>query len=220
MLVNRTPDSEKQLLIEYFHEGRWAKGYPGDTITFSRLKAGDAVRVRISYRRTEAYKDTEYNLSFGSYPFMKDVKLTAPPVWARVGAGNTGWVVGVQTYEELSYELQYTDSTGAPLKGSYAKFNLYLDGRSKEPDFFRLASADDTGKIDLTFKLDRCYDSEVRAEQNDDEGVNYGIAGYKIVRWFVSDELVGPENFEQQKKWTAAFALHCIASAINNPIDR
>ena len=212
MLVNRTPDSEKQLLIEYFHEGRWAKGYPGDTITFSRLKAGDAVRVRISYRRTEAYKDTEYNLSFGSYPFMKDVKLTAPPVWARVGAGNTGWVVGVQTYEELSYELQYTDSTGAPLKGSYAKFNLYLDGRSKEPDFFRLASADDTGKIDLTFKLDRCYDREVRAEQNDDEGVNYGIAGYKIVRWFVSDELVGPENFEQQKKWTAAFALHCISN--------
>ncbi|WP_341521077.1 hypothetical protein AABC73_22865 [Pseudomonas sp. G.S.17] len=209
LLVNQMPDTERFMKIEYSVDGQWRTRSQNETTVVSDLNPGDSVKVRVTHRHDQPYQAASYKLSFGSYPIMSDVTLIGPPVVNRVPVADTGWVVGLQTHGELTYQLQYSDSVGAPLKGSQAVLTMYSNLKAEEPDLYKVAPADDAGKARLTFKLDKCYSGEHFSERNDIRGTHYWLSNYNVVRWFVYDGYIGPEDLKEKSKVPAAFAHIC-----------
>jgi len=209
LLVNQMPDTEKFIKIEYYVGGQWKTRNQNETTIVSDLNPGDSVKVKVSHRYDQSYQVADYDLSFGSYPIMSDITLIAPPVVNRVPVADTGWVVGLQTHGELTYQLQYSDSMGAPLKGGKAILAMYSGLKAEKPDLYQTALADDAGKARLTFKLDKCYSGEHFSERNDIHGTHYWLSNYNVVRWFVYDGYIGPEDLKEKSKVPAAFAHIC-----------
>jgi hypothetical protein len=220
LLVNRAPAVGAFLLVEYFHDGQWKAGHPTSTTIISDLSPGDEVKVRIAYRQDRNYADTPYRLSFGSYPVMTDVTLTAPPVVNRVPVADTGWVVGLQTHGELTYQASFTDSTNTPLKGAIGNLRLYSNLGVEKPDVSHGITADDSGKASVSFKLDKCYGGEQISERNDRQGTHYWRSYYNVVRWYAYDEMIGTESEIEASSRMEAFAHICQQQLIRGRAER
>jgi len=209
LLVNQVPGTEDFIKIEYSVAGQWKTRNQNETTVVSDLSPGDSVKVRVTYRHDQPYQTVDYDLSFGSFPIMSDMSLIGPPVVNRVPVADTGWVVGLQTHGELTYQVQYSDSMGAPLKGSQAILAMYSSLKAEKPDLYKIALADDAGKARLTFKLDKCYNGEQLSERNDTHGTLYWLSNYNVVRWFVYDGYIGSQDREEKSRVPAAFAHIC-----------
>ncbi len=147
---------QQHIKVERHVAGAWMLIAKSGRNTLKGLKPGEEIILRITHNQTRPFDGGKYSLVFGSYPVLKEFKFHDEEAILRIpyGYAEPEWLP-TQAYKHARIEVQFTDTSGAPLEGAKAGFGLDFDGGYRKNIRFYFFS-DSEGKASQLVEFGRC----------------------------------------------------------------
>ncbi|HEX8542510.1 MAG TPA: hypothetical protein VF671_12450 [Pseudomonas sp.] len=191
--------SRQHIKVERHVDGAWTLISGRNTL--KGLKPGEEIILRVTHNQSTPFGGGEYSLVFGSYPVLKEFKFHDEEAVLRIpyGYAYPEWLP-TQAYKQAKIEVQFTDTSGAPLEGAKAGFGLNFDGAYRESISFHLFSNVE-GKASRRVEFGRCEGgTQARDFVEYSRGYNntwrsyYRTGGYVVLNSMVG-VTINPESY-------------------------
>lgn len=191
--------SRQHIKVERHVDGAWTLISGRNTL--KGLKPGEEIILRVTHNQSTPFGGGEYSLVFGSYPVLKEFKFHDEEAVLRIpyGYAYPDWLP-TQAYKQARIEVQFTDTSGAPLEGAKAGFGLNFDGAYRESISFHLFSNVE-GKASRLVEFGRCEGgTQARDFVEYSRGYNntwrsyYRTGGYVVLNSMVG-VTINPEGY-------------------------
>ena len=193
--------SRQHIKVERHVEGAWTLISGLSRSTLKGLKPGEEIILRVTHNQSTSFAGGAYSLVFGSYPVLKEFKFHDEEAVLRIpyGYAYPEWLP-TQAYKQARIEVQFTDTSGAPLEGAIAAFGVSFDDGYRENISSALFSNSE-GEASRLIEFGRCEGgAQARDFVEYSRGYNntwrsYYRTGSYVVMNYLVDVIANPEGY-------------------------
>lgn len=191
--------SRQHIKVERHVDGAWTLISGRNTL--KGLKPGEEIILRVTHNQSTPFGGGEYSLVFGSYPVLKEFKFHDEEAVLRIpyGYAYPEWLP-TQAYKQARIEVQFTDTSGAPLEGAIAAFGVSFDDGYRA-DISSALFSNSQGKASRLVEFGRCEGgAQARDFVEYSRGYNntwrsYYRTGSYVVMNYLVDVVANPEGY-------------------------